>query len=269
MQKKTQTTSKKILAISDLHAGSMVGLTPPAWQVHETTHKTRRNKFASLQSIAWEWYVQELKKIGKVDICFVLGDCIDGQDKKGAGAGQITTDLEEQAEMAIEALRWIKAKKYVFVYGSNYHVASEGIDIENYIASSLGGTIGNHEFVDVNGVVFNLKHKCGRTSIPHGKGTLLHKQKLWEQMWSEYKDFPRSDVLLRGHVHYFYSVQDSKYLMMTCPCLKTLGDRYGGRNFIDVIDYGMITFDVPENGQFIWTAHIANFETQKQKVRKL
>lgn len=261
--------SKRILVLSDLHCGSQVGLTPPPWQTKPSGRKVH-DKFAELQSTAWDWYIKEIKSLNKIDICFVLGDCIDGADRKGAGVGQITTDLEEQTEMAIDALRFVKAKKYVFVYGSGYHVTGQdGTDYEKRIARTLGGPIGNHEFVDVNGVTFNLKHVCGRTSIPHGKGTLLHKQKLWEQMWADYKDFPKSDILLRGHVHYFYAVQDAKYLMMTSPCMKTLGDKYGGRNFVDVIDYGFVHFDVSDSGSYNWQVHIANFERQKQKVRKL
>jgi len=246
----------------------MVGITPPEWQAHKHKSKTRRNKFATLQQVAWEWYETKCKQVGPIDVCFVLGDCVDGQDKKGAGAGQITTDMEEQAEMAIRVLQEIKAKKYVFVYGTGYHVTTEGIDIENHIAASFAAPIGNHEFVEVEGVVFNLRHKCGRSSIPHGKYTLLAKEQLWATMWKDYKDFPDCDVLLRGHTHYFAVAQDSKHLMMILPCMKTLGDKYGGRNFVDVVDYGFVQFKV-DKGQYTWTSHMANFEEQKQKIRKL
>ena len=90
---------KRILVLSDLHSGSQCGLTPTPWQVKKTPASTRHNKFADLQAIAYDWYLKKINELGKIDICFVLGDCVDGQDKKGSGVGQITTDLEEQAEM--------------------------------------------------------------------------------------------------------------------------------------------------------------------------
>jgi hypothetical protein len=232
-------------------------------------HHQHGNQNQAVGVTAYDWYLKTLKSLGKIDICFVMGDCCDGQDKKGSGVGQITTDMEEQAEMAIDALRMVKAKKYVFVYGSGYHITVDGIDIENRIAHTLGGPIGNHEFVNVNGCIFNLKHKVGRSTIPHGRFTPLAKSKLWETLWASYKDFPKSDVILRGHIHYHSHCGDSNYLAMSCPCLKTLGDKFGGRNFDDIIDYGFMHFDVDDNGQYDWQVHIANFDRQKQKVRIL
>jgi hypothetical protein len=88
-------------------------------------------------------------------------------------------------------------------------------------------------------------------------------------MYKDYKNFPESDVLLRGHVHYFYSVQDSRYLMMTCPCMKMLGERFGGRNFDDVIDFGFIVMDIESKNRWSWKPVIAQFEKSIPSVIKL
>jgi hypothetical protein len=260
---------KKIIVLSDMHCGSKVGLTPPSYQYELVRgDKNKHNKFSMAQKAGWDWFINEIKKLGKIDLCLVLGDCIDGQGRKDNGVDQITTDLEEQCQMAIECLQYVKAKKYHFVYGTNYHITAAGQDFENIIARTMAGKIGNHEFVDVNGLVFNLKHKVSRSSIPHGRATPLKKAKLWELIYKDYKNFPNSDILLRGHCHYFDYSGDAKYLMAVCPCLKMLGERYGARNFDDAIDYGFLVFEIEDKKHWKWYHIIAEFPELIPEVKK-
>ena len=260
--------AKKILVISDLHCGSEVGLTMPHWSYRKIKEDTENhNAFATLQTSSWQWFAKNVKKLGKIDMVFCIGDLVDGCNEKEAAVGLISSNMEKQSQMAIDILEYIGAKKHFFVHGSNYHVSRIGIEFENNIASYFNGKIDIQQFVDVNGLVFGLKHHQGRSSIPHGRGTLLHKGKLWEQMWKDYKDYPTSDIMLRGHTHYAYAIQDSKYLMLSLPCLKNIGEKFG-KYFQSVVDYGFTSFEVESKTDWNWKFNIANFSESKPRVSR-
>ena len=64
--------SKKVLIISDLHCGSVVGLTHPNFDTGEQGH-------AAIREAHWFRYKEMLEEIGRVDVLVVNGDCIDGK----------------------------------------------------------------------------------------------------------------------------------------------------------------------------------------------
>ena len=60
---------KKGIVLSDLHCGSLVGLTPPEMILPEMERT---------QLPLWEWYVNEIENIGEVDFAVGNGDLVDG-----------------------------------------------------------------------------------------------------------------------------------------------------------------------------------------------
>ena len=261
-------TQKNGIILSDTHCGSEVGLTPPEFQ-YSPSSSCNQAKFAQLQAESWGWYKKATDSIGKVDYLFCLGDLIDGQNLKNAGVGQITTSIEKQCKMAIQCVQQVKAKKIEIVQGTGYHVTTQGIEAERLIAESVGANFGIHTFVDVNGFVFNLKHKTSRSIIPHGRMTGPSRAKLWEVIWKETKGFPTSNLLVRGHVHYYQYYCSSMGAVMTMPCLKTLGDRYGASNYDDTIDYGFIYFEIDKDGSFSHKWYTPHFKREIPRVRKI
>jgi len=259
---------KSGIILSDLHSGSEVGLTPPDFQYKDNA-SCNQAKYAQLQAQAWGWYTKTLKTLGKVDYLFCVGDLIDGQNMKNNGVGQITTSIEKQCHMAIDCLKEIKAKKIEIIQGTGYHVTSNGSEAERYIAEAVGANFGIHTFVDINGFVFNLKHKTSRSIIPHGRMTGPARAKLWEVIWKQTKGFPTSDLLVRGHVHYYQYYCSGMGAIMTLPCLKTLGDRYGASNYDDTIDYGFIYFEIDDDGTFNHKWLTPNFKREIPRVRKI
>jgi len=264
---------KRVLVLSDLHCGHATGLTPPDW-MHKVQSRSsssairRRNKFTELQTQMWKWYTSQLSDIGKVDICMVMGDCVDGGGQRSGGTELIEVDTNKQAEIAIECLTEVKAKKHVMVYGTPYHTG-DGSDVEDLIAQEMDAKIGGHEWVDVNGVIFDLKHKIGSSGIPHGRGTAIMKEKLWSQLWEQDGDQPRADILLRGHVHYHTYVGGPEWLGMTCPALQGMGTKYGSRQCSGLVHFGLVVFEVSEKGDYTWQSRIARLEGQKAHALKL
>jgi len=248
--------STRIVALGDLHAGHRAGLTPPAWQTH---------KWRKLQRELWGAYEEIVERIGPpIDLLIANGDLIDGRGERSGGTELITSDLNAQVEMAVEALKVWEAKKIVISYGTSYHVGRL-VDFEQQIAWLLGAEIHSHPFIKVEDVVFDVKHKVGRSSIPHGRGTPLARERLWNVLWAEREAQPKADILLRSHTHYFTYIGEADWLAMILPALQAAKTKYGARECSNTVDWGLVEFRV-EGGAFTWKAHIKRLKTTKTKI---
>ena len=263
-------STKKVLAIADLHCGHKGGLTPPDWQLRSTkASEGKHTKFAKLEQETWNWYCKTLDEIGPVDVTITLGDLIDGTGRRSGGTEQITTDMNVQTEIALEALSQIDTDQIVMVSGTPYHVG-DSTDFEEVLASKLGGVkIGDHEWVDVNGVVFDCKHNVPDNSSIYGAGSALSKERLFNAIWATEGGQPRADVLLRAHVHQFNYTgachNGKPFVAMTLPCLQG-SSRYGARMCSYHTDLGMVEFTVDGNGEWTWKAHVARLQSASAKA---
>ena len=242
--------AKRVVAIGDLHCGQYFGLTPPDWQ-GAFPHTDDYRKVSDFSEQTWQFYADTINALKPIDCLIVNGDCVDGPGEIEKGREHLTTDVNEQIEMAVAAIQFAEAKSIQMTYGSGYHTG-KGMDWEKIVADKVGGNVKNHNFVDVNGCIFDVKHKIGSSSTPYGRGTPLGKIDVWNLLWAESERQPRSDVFLRSHVHYcvgtFRPVGTKIKLMMTLPALQgwTI---YGARNFDGIVNHGLVSFDVTEDGE--------------------
>ena len=267
---------KNVLVLSDLHCGHLVGLTHPSWWVPEKEvagSKTKRNKFAIVQRQCWSWYEKAIKDHGPFDVVLFNGDAIDGKGERSGGTEQITTDREEQCEMACAALRPAinKGTKLIMTYGTAYHTGRDE-DWEALVASDLGAVkIGSHEWVDVDGVMFDMKHHISSSGIPHGRHTAAARENLWSLLWAERGMGPRgkkSTVIVRSHVHYFSFCGSDDWMALTTPALQGMGSKFGGRVCSGLVHFGFLVFKV-DKGQFTWQKVLANVDSQKAKAIRI
>ena len=259
-QKNPVRTSRKVVAMGDLHCGHRVGLTPPSLNYTQ-------DKWSIVRDEGWKFYTRELDELKPIDTCLVNGDIIDGRGKRSGGTELLLTDVLDQVKCAIECLQYVEAKNYVFTYGTPYHTG-EDTDYERLIAESLQGTIGGHQWVDINGVIFDLKHKVGSSSVPHGRHTATSREHSWNVMWADRDASPKSDILLRSHVHYHQICGGAGWLGMTLPALQGLGSKYGVRQCSGVVDYGFISFDVWPGG-YSYKQHIMPIAASFPQVLKV
>ena len=117
---------KRMVVISDLHCGHVVGLTPPRW------HFQIDGKLYANQKELWGFYAQSIDSLKPIDILVVNGDAIDGKGCRSGGTEQNTTDRLEQCEMAIECIEYTEAKTVRMTYGTPYH-AGQDEDFEKII----------------------------------------------------------------------------------------------------------------------------------------
>jgi len=266
---------KRGVIISDLHCGHLVGLTPPAYQIKPVRSGTsKRTKWSKIQDELWRAYVKMLKQHGPFDFCLYAGDGIDGSGKRSGGSELITTDIEEQCNMATECIDQIRlhAKrgfKVVGCYGTPYH-CGEIEDSENHIAKQAGfDKIGSHEWVDVNGCIIDLKHHIGSSSIPHGRHTAIARDRLQNLLWAERDQQPRANILLRGHCHFHNFCGGPNWTSITLPALQAAGTKYGARRCSGIVDWGMTFIEVDNDGGFDWCCDTIQFKTQKAEVVKI
>jgi len=253
---------KRIVAISDLHCGHRVGLTPPDYAGRSTS------KWNKAQRELWKQYVRMVGKHGPADILLVLGDVIDGRGEKSGSTELITTDRLEQGKMAADCINMWDAKDIVMVFGTAYHTGTKE-DFETPVAEMVkANKIGGQEWVRVDRVMFDLKHFIGTSAIPHGKGTPLSKEWLWNLVWNLRSEQPLVDVFLRGHVHAFDFVGNDNYLAITLPALQGLGSKFGARIPNKRVDFGIVYFDV-EGDRYTWGWDIVVVDAQRPRIIEL
>jgi hypothetical protein len=249
---------KRVLFVSDFHCGHKTGLTPPAYH--------RRDSKDKLDQIAielWNKFVEIIDSIRPFDLCVAVGDLIDGRENSSEcreGNRQI------QAEIAVDCLRFIDAKKYVVIRGTPYHVGKSE-HFEKYIADKVNAiSFGAHEYIDVNGLVFDCKHKVGMSAVPYNTMPLA-KEKLWAKLWAD-KGQPDSTVIVRAHTHKFNYCGDFDWLGLTTPGLQGTSE-YGVSQIIRTIDFGVVYFDVWSADKWDWKAKQLELELTKSAVVKL
>ena len=176
---------KRLVILSDFHCGHVAGLTPPDWHDKPPAapgkgRKRRRGRarFSAVQREMWERYIVMRDRLCPIDALVLNGDAVEGKGKRSGGTEMITTDRVEQTDMAAECIDVWKAPKKIMTYGTPSHTG-EDEDWEDVVADNIGAAkIGGHEWIDVNGVVFDFKHKIGSSSIPHGRHTAIARENL-------------------------------------------------------------------------------------------
>ena len=258
----------KLVVISDLHCGHKVGLTPPVWQSKAVKGDVcKRNRTAKIRASAWREFRKTCPQ--NPEVLIINGDTIDGKGERSGGTELITADMMEQCEIAIEAISSIGAKKIICTYGTPYHTSPGGEDWEAVVAKEIGAEkIGGHEWVEYCGVVFDCKHHIGSSSSPQGRYAALGKEGVWSSLWASRDESPRSDVIIRSHVHYHRYVGDSSFLAMTTPALQCMGSKYGSRFCSGTVDWGLVVFELnsKKKGGYSWEARLKRLKEQKPTV---
>ena len=256
---------KRVVIIGDLHSGHRAGLTPR--QYFPSTKSKNHDK---IRKETWMHYTQIMDDLKPIDILVVNGDSIDGKGSRSAGTELVTTDIKEQCDIACDCIKYAEAKKIIIIRGTPYHGSPDGQDAEDHIAEKVNAVaIGDHEWIDVNGVVFDIKHKIGNTNT-HNKGTPIAKEQLANLLWHErQKSQPKADIIIRSHVHNFYYIGNTQFLGITTPALQAAQTKFGARQCIMPVDWGVLCFDIKDTGEYAWKWLVTPLSTVKAKALKL
>jgi hypothetical protein len=256
--KKAKRDFKRVLACADLHCGHLVGLTPPKWIAN-------KEKYRSQRKTQWEWFATEIDKLRPFDLMILAGDAQTGREKKSGGKDCLEEDRNDQTAMAMEVIRFVSPESLLMTFGTPYHTGDEE-DWEQTLFNAIAEAklipgkmkLGAHETADVNGLIFDVKHKIGSSTIPHGRFTALAKTALWNLHWSARKQRPKGDVFLRGHVHFHCDCgcPGDGWRTMTLPALQGMGSVYGARECEGTVDFGFVHFDVLSKTDWDYRVHL-------------
>lgn len=218
----------------------------------------------------WAFFMSALKEIGPVDHLIFNGDLTDGSGKKNGGLELTVSDPLEQAEVATAIGKIISPKNAVVMKGTPYHVkTSEGSNIEQLVADKMGCELLDSAKIQINQTIFNVRHKIGRSGIPHGQNTPIARARLWDLLWSEWVGEPKSHVLIRSHVHYHAYCGGPGWIGMTLPALQGHTE-YGGTQCEGIVHFGLVWFDVNDKeGDFSWDSKILNVVPGTSGIVKL
>jgi hypothetical protein len=246
---------KRLVIISDLHSGHKTGLTHPDFEPGGFVDGSPAHKLSLLRRECWKWYEGEMAKLQPIDILVVNGDAIDGRGEKSGGTELLTVDRDEQGEIAQAAIKICKAGTIRMAFGTPYHCGDRE-DHEGNIAKAVGADIADFLALDVNGLVFDIRHHVGGSQSPLGRFTAIGKEKVWNILWADRAERPKADVVIRSHTHYFVSTCDSEGIAIITPALQAVGGKYGGRRMSGTVDFGFLSFDIEDKDVWTWQPHL-------------
>jgi len=259
----------RVLVISDLHCGHKVGLCHPDFSpVYRKRDKSKDWRQSQQRGMLWKKFSSAVNDLKPIDVIIVNGDAVDGKGVKSGGTELITTDRSEQADNAQACIEEAGAKEVYMSFGTPYHTGVDE-DWEREVAQRVNAVkIGGHDWVEVNGVVFDYRHFVSRSSIPHGRYTPLAKERLWAALWAEHGEYPKGDILLRSHVHYYAFCGGFGWKAYITPALQAAGTKFGVRRATGTVDWGFLAFDVYGKGDYECIEKVMKFRTAKQHVMR-
>ena len=192
---------RRILCIGDIHCGAVTGLWHPEY-------KTRHQNTIELNPLQeeiyekWTQMKEDVQKGDSYDTIFLMGDLIDGLNRKSFGRERMVSDLNEQVGCVLKLLRPLCRKKEVFgICGSGYH-GSLDYEVDRRICRELhgqyGGPIANIRLKNMNRIV-NISHGSGFPA--QYIGSKMSKEILLSIMSAKLEKTPDIDILVRGHFH--------------------------------------------------------------------
>ena len=250
---------RRVVVISDLHCGHVTGLTPEKYNVGSDVH-------AQYCEETWQWYCRVIDSLQPINVLIVNGDAIDGRQEKNGGNELLTGDRIKQVQMACDIIERAKPQQIYMTYGTPYHTGKDE-NFEDLVANYFHATIQNNLRLSVNGCLFDVRHKIGRSNIPHGRYTSLARTSMWADLMREDREKPA--VIIRSHVHYFSSVMHSaNRIALTTPALQGFSS-YGAKECEGNVDFGLVVFEIGEFGTVdLFKPYIAKIETDIEPILK-
>jgi hypothetical protein len=233
----------RVIIMGDTHCGSTSGLTPPGRDAEPGDTDSAQYHLYELRRWHWEQFVSAVDRFGPFDVCIANGDLIDGTQHRSGGADLIETDRIEQAKMATQILKKIKANRYVFTLGTPYHTGDME-DFEQLVAQEFEGRAKKEILLTVNGVVMHASHHAAGSQNPNtrqnrlGVEAAVIRKRVFEER------LQRPDVFFRSHAHYSGSYRDGGLEGWRVPSLQLVNTSKYGRSFGMDLDYGFLVADV-------------------------
>lgn len=162
----------------------------------------------------------------------------------------ITSDRLEQCRMAAECINTINPKKVVIINGTGYHTG-DAEDWEDVLGELVGAElVGGHEMLDIEGVIFDIKHHISTSRAPYHQYTPMAREVI-DALKREHVFGERMpDIIIRGHTHHFDELLMDGVRVIKLPAWEW-HTKFGSRICGGVVSIGLVGFDC-EGGEYTW-----------------
>lgn len=235
MSKKSR-KSKLLVAISDTHCGSDVGLMTPEADLQEGNVVSFGENYA--QQWLWECFTDAQKLVmdivGSDPYTFLInGDVVEGQHHRTTEI--IAPELDDHAQIAIDCLSPLAkaAQSTLVTFGTEVHTKR----IENYIAKELkavGLAAKNKWLFSINGVQCDACHHMSTTTRAYLEASQMSILLGNARMQASRAGHPLSRVFLRAHRHTPGHYSDGDCMVVVTGAFQML-TRYGNKVVPDSI----------------------------------
>ena len=212
----------RVIFISDVHVGSNYAIFPPDFKNPEDGSPVPPNQWQKKLYQEWEKLAD---KLSPADVIILMGDLVEGQQTREKFGTLKLQNIQHQAEAFIHLFQstWKWRKLYV-IRGTNYHVATNGLHAEEYIARRLGAErLDEDKFsaidllLKIAGKTVSAAHHIGVSQVPHYRFTPLAREMWLGKLFDDY--WQKVDLVARGHVHYYiHATVEDIMQAFTCPC---------------------------------------------------
>ncbi len=232
--------------VSDLHSGSELSPVMDGLQTMSgrdiPPNSVQRELGAALKSVATEW--------SEPDVLVVLGDAIDGQNRKQSGVGQWSTEPQDQVNCAELLLRQFNAKKYYVIQGSGYHVSLNGMPAEEILARQLKAErVGTGRYrsamkfmLEKYGVRCHFAHHVPSSQTEWYLTTPIAKEGIRLEL--QQSRLGHVDAIFRGHNHYWLYIMFRRQHLISCPCWQLPTPFMHKKSGEPITDIGAVRFRI-------------------------
>lgn len=217
---------RSVAIISDTHVGSSYAVFPEVYETQEG-NVVKANR---IQKEIFRYYTDVLLKVYeefKVDTVLHLGDAIEGLNRKQPAEFLTLSNLEEQKECCINLLKPLVEGRQFFILSGSYYHGSLDTKVHKGIAERLGGVyLGYMANLKLKGTtkVLNVAHTLPSSFIY--RSTILDREATLLKEAEALKKFPRVDVVIRGHLHFFEHIHLPKMHIVVAPGMKAYDPSY-------------------------------------------
>jgi hypothetical protein len=210
---------RRIAFIGDTHVASQFALMPESF----TNDKGNVILASPGQKMMLNYFNQYKDKIDELecDTLVHLGDMIHGQNHKELGKDLVTSNLNEQKNMAYELHKPLcVGRKALFVGGSGYHQgAGKNQSPEQDVCERLGGewfgAVANVKFAPSE-KLWHIQH--GESAAMVYQATVLERDGNFMKIAEANGDLPHIDCFAKGHWHTWAHLHLDQFHAIQVPC---------------------------------------------------
>lgn len=227
----------RCIFIADFHSGSFWSLRPP--EVVLPT-PALREAFGLFGTSLYEGYCRIIEEHKRPDVLCSVGDMVEGPAKKDGSRIVWSSDMTEQANVAVGLVDMWEAAEVYGVRGTKYHVESgdNPINADEYVMKHVkngiplkGRFAPAHQYLDLMGCVVHISHKIGGSRVWQYRGTPLARELALNRIMSRESEVYHANLIVRAHVHHYYEIRAGANSRVTvCPAWKVQDDYAASEN---------------------------------------